>query len=271
MPLDPAQALDPSYEITRLKLDVDIAASLALLDLVRGESEVPLHEDPDAIHDLDVHRSDRDDETSSGTGTAVRHVESEELRKLRVHLGRDADPGRVRVLGAEGWQGPIESKMPSFHDDKPVAPPEVLRFPPHDLALLVDDGKCVIVRRANPETELRLDGEDLRGPVVLRHERVRKAGSVEDPIASEVLAEGWAVQELAQRLESLRRPEEAVDRDTSSLLDRLSGRVEDLHERDRAGGNAHGRLHKVAFRSQPGEGKTGSPASLVDQSLLFQG
>ena len=160
--------------------------------------------------------------------------------------------------------------MASFHNDEPIALSKVLCFPPHDLAALVDDGERVIVRRTNPETEFRLNGEYLRRSIVLRDEGVRKTRSIEDPIASEVFAERRAVQKTSEGLESIRCSEETVDGDASSLLDRLCSRIKNLHEGYGAGGDAHRRLHKVALRPQSGERKSSSSARLVDQSLLLQ-
>src|SRR5207245_11488812 len=102
--------------------------------------------------------------------------------------------------------------------------------------------------------------QDVRLAIVLGYESVRKPRSIEIPVASEVLPERGAVQKSSGRLESLRCSEDAIDGDASSLLHRLSGRVEDFHERDGAGGDAHGGFHEVALRSEPREAHPSAPA-----------
>src|SRR5437867_9314219 len=121
--------------------------------------------------------------------------------------------------------------MSSLHDDEPIAFPQVLCLPPDNLSVPVDDGQGVVVCCADPESELRFDRVNLRGPIVLGDECVRVSRSVEHPIAGEVLSQGRTVQEAPERFESLGGPQEAVDGDTPALFDRLSGRIEDLHER----------------------------------------
>ncbi|MNS48949.1 hypothetical protein D3C72_815370 [compost metagenome] len=55
----------------------------------------------------------------------------------------------------------------------------------------------------------------------------------------------------------------------AALLDRLGGRIEDLHERDRARADAHGRAHEVALGAQPGESEARAAAELVDERRLL--
>ena len=55
-----------------------------------------------------------------------------------------------------------------------------------------------------------------------------------------------------------------------ALLDRLGGRVEHLHERDRAAGHAHGRAHQVVPGSQPAEAEPGTATRLMHQRRILQ-
>src|SRR5438309_2946262 len=94
--------------------------------------------------------------------------------------------------------------------------------------------------------------------------------SIEHPIAGEVLSQRRAVQEPPERLESLGGTQETVDRNAAALFDRLSRRVEDFHERHRAGGDAHCRLHEVSLGTETRKGESSSSSPLVNQCLLFQ-
>ena len=55
----------------------------------------------------------------------------------------------------------------------------------------------------------------------------------------------------------------------AALLDRLRGDVEDLHEGDRAAGDALGGLDHVVLGAEPGEGEAGAAAGLVDQGRVL--
>lgn len=52
-----------------------------------------------------------------------------------------------------------------------------------------------------------------------------------------------------------------------ALLDDFRSRVEDVHERDGAGGDPFGRADHVAFRSEAAEGKTRPAAGLVNDAI----
>src|SRR2546425_13273566 len=128
----------------------------------------------------------------------------------------------------------------------------------------------MVVCCAYPESELRFNRVNLRGPIVLGDEGVRVSRSVEHPIAGEVFSQGRTVEEAPERFESIGGPQKAVDRDAPALLDRLSGRIEDLHERYRSGRDSHRRFHEVTLGAQTREGKASSAPALVDQCLLLQ-
>src|SRR5437016_1338826 len=174
------------------------------------------------------------------------------------------------MLRPKRWKRTVDAEMPSLHDNEPIAFPQVLCFPPDNLSVLVDDGQGVVVGCAYPESELRFNRVNLRGPIILGDEGVRVSRSVEHPIAGEVLAQRGTVQKAPERFESLGGPQETVDGDASALFDRLSGRIEDLHERYGTGSDPHCRLHEVHFGTQTREGKASSAPALVDQSLLLQ-
>ena len=57
----------------------------------------------------------------------------------------------------------------------------------------------------------------------------------------------------------------------AALLHRLGGGVEDLHKGDGAAGNTPGGVYRGALGPQPGEGKTGAAAGLVDQGGVLDG
>src|SRR5207245_2560771 len=145
--------------------------------------------------------------------------------------------------------------MASFHDDEPVAFPKVLCLPPNYLSSVIDDGQGMVVCCAYPESELRFNRVNLRGPIILGDEGVRVSRSVEHPIAGEVFSQGRTVEEAPERFESIGGPQKAVDRDAPALLDRLSGRIEDLHDRYRSGRDSHRRFHEVNFGAQTRDSK----------------
>ena len=123
---------------------------------------------------------------------------------------------------------------------------------------------------AYPESELRFNRVNLRRPIILGDEGMRVSRSVEHPIAGEVFSQGRTVEEAPERFESIGGPQKAVDGDAPALLDRLSGRIEDLHERYRSGRDSHRRFHEVALGAQTRKGKASSASALVDQCLLLQ-
>src|SRR5437899_555314 len=160
--------------------------------------------------------------------------------------------------------------MPSLHDDEPTAVTEVSWLWPDNLSRVVHDGQRMFVCCAYPESELRFNRVNLRGHIILGEEGVRVSRSVEHPIAGEVFSQGRTVQEAPERFESSGSPQKAVDGDAPALFDRLSGRIEDLHERYRSRRDSHCRFHEVALGTQTRKGKASSAPALVDQCLLLQ-
>ena len=57
----------------------------------------------------------------------------------------------------------------------------------------------------------------------------------------------------------------------ASLLDHISGRIEDAHEGDRAAGHAAGSSHHIVLGPQPGEGEARASPALVDEGHVLQG
>src|SRR3990170_4996166 len=172
------------------------------------------------------------------------------------------------LLERRKWR--VDAEVPALHHDDPIARTHLRRLSPGNLSSVIHYGDPMVVGRLQREPKLRLDRVDVCESIILRDQSRRVARAVEDLLAREIFPKRWRVQQMTERLETRGRPHQTGGRDAPALLHGLRGGIENPHERDGTGGDAHRALQKPPLRPRAEKPKSCPPPWLGALRLPLQ-